>query len=704
MKIRTKLLLAFVALAVVPMAVIVLFGYLSSGRAVRQAVATEASLMTADMSSRLAEVRNEMKEGVERVGSLPMVWLADRDGSSEPDGQQIPPTLAEAVAGSLGETAGFLERLEFVPGEPFAPQPPTPADEAHETVASAADAPRTVVIEMHDVMRRLEETVESLESGEERLELQRRAEESVAAAAAMEMLAHQVEDVRERAAEWRISFHEESDGDGREDAGTPGDRSQPAGERERVGGLRIATMEADQPFESFRVEFGDELATPVREQGEVVGQLRARVKTEHLLRQILGRTRRTQGEVPFALNSAGELFTLDDADRSRLEGLPILEAIASREPLEEWVVVATNVPLTGMRLGIARPISDSLAEIRRTALRNFGLGIGFIGLAMLGVVPVTRRLSEKVGELTTAAERIAKGDLSIRIPVRSRDEIGQLAVAFNSMTSDLSAHQERLIQEERSRRDHEIERTLLEAEVERATAELEDARRFQLSLLPKRLPQHDHFELAVEMRTATEVGGDYYDFLLSGDGILTAALGDATGHGARAGTMVTVIKSLFSAHPPGDSLAEFLAEAGRAIRSMELGRMAMALTLARLRSGRLTLAAAGMPPALLFRRASETLEEISCAGMPLGSFDVAYRETEIPVAPGDTLLMMTDGLPELPNAAGEPFGYVRCEETFSKCALEPPGQIVTSFVEAASGWAGSEAPADDVTLVVLRSR
>ena len=52
------------------------------------------------------------------------------------------------------------------------------------------------------------------------------------------------------------------------------------------------------------------------------------------------------------------------------------------------------------------------------------------------------------------------------------------------------------------------------------------------------------------MRTATEVGGDYYDFRLTPDGALVAAVGDATGHGATAGTMVTVVKSLFSAHPP----------------------------------------------------------------------------------------------------------------------------------------------------------
>jgi serine phosphatase RsbU (regulator of sigma subunit) len=706
MNIRTKLLLAFLALAVVPMAVIVLFGYVSSERAVRQAVAKEASLMTADMSSRLAEVRNEMQERVERVGSLPFITLANEEAQLESDAEQSRQMFFGALVGELGESADLLERLEFVPEEdPAAPSRPENAGGSN-VVRSTPASPPTVVIEMTEVMRQVEETLDGMASEAHRQEAQRRAEEGIAAAAAAAaMLGRDFHGGDEKSAEaWRITFRERVDDGLGEDLVVPDEPSVVTGEPGGGGDRGAIFLDASPDLESFRASFGDEFAIPVREQGEVVGQLRARVKSEHLLRRILGRTRRTQGEVPFALNAEGELFTLDEEDRSRLERLPILDAVTSRESLEEWVVVTTDVPSTEMSFGIARPISNSLAEIRKTALRNFGFGIGLIGLAMLGVVPVTRRLSANVRELTTAAERIAKGDLSIRIPVRSQDEIGQLAVAFNTMTGDLSAHQERLIEQERSRRDSEVERQLLEAEIERQTAELEDARRFQLSLLPKRLPRHANFELAVEMRTATEVGGDYYDFQLSGEGVLTAAVGDATGHGARAGTMVTVIKSLFSAHPPGESLAEFLGEAGRAIRRMELGRMAMALALARLQKGRLTVTAAGMPPALLFRGASARLEEIACAGMPLGSFDAEYRQIEIDVTGGDTLLLMTDGLPELPNATGEPFGYDRCQETFSKCGLESPEGIVNAFVEAASNWTDREAPADDVTLVVLRIR
>src|SRR6185503_12835023 len=103
---------------------------------------------------------------------------------------------------------------------------------------------------------------------------------------------------------------------------------------------------------------------------------------------------------------------------------------------------------------------------------------------------------------------------------------------------------------------------LMAVEYERKTVELEDARRFQLSMLPKEVPQHPSYDVAVFTRTATEVGGDYYDFHLAGDA-LSVTIGDATGHGAKAGTMVTVIKTLFSGYgrmPPPPAPAEFLAE------------------------------------------------------------------------------------------------------------------------------------------------
>jgi serine phosphatase RsbU (regulator of sigma subunit) len=306
-------------------------------------------------------------------------------------------------------------------------------------------------------------------------------------------------------------------------------------------------------------------------------------------------------------------------------------------------------------------------------------------------------MTRDVGVLQQGAERIAQGDLGTRVAVRSRNEIGALAAAFNRMAGDLRTNQEKLVEQE-------TEQRLLRNEYERKTRELEEARTFQLSLLPKTLPAHPGFEIAVSMQTATEVGGDYYDFHLSEDGVLTAAVGDATGHGARAGTMVTVVKSLFSADSGRSAPRDFLAEAAVAVKRMELERMAMSLILARMQGKTLTLAAAGMPPALLYRAATREVEEIALEGMPLGGLAYDYQELSLAIASGDTLLLMTDGLPELQDDRGEPFGYPRVRESFQELGGRTPEDVIAGLGDAARTWTGGKPPNDDVTFVVVRAR
>jgi hypothetical protein len=90
------------------------------------------------------------------------------------------------------------------------------------------------------------------------------------------------------------------------------------------------------------------------------------------------------------------------------------------------------------------------------------------------------------------------------------------------------------LEQERQKQELETQRKLLEAENARKTKELEEARQLQLSMLPQKLPQLPDLDIAVYMKPAAEVGGDYYDFHLNDDGTLTVAIGDATGHGMKA--------------------------------------------------------------------------------------------------------------------------------------------------------------------------
>jgi hypothetical protein len=88
----------------------------------------------------------------------------------------------------------------------------------------------------------------------------------------------------------------------------------------------------------------------------------------------------------------------------------------------------------------------------------------------------------------------------------------------------------------------------------------------------------------------------------------------------------------------------------------------MALTLAKVKDNRVRLSAAGMPPALVYRAATGTVEEVAIRGMPLGGAVVPYEERELELEPGDALVFMSDGFPERFNASGEMLDYDRARD------------------------------------------
>jgi serine phosphatase RsbU (regulator of sigma subunit) len=452
--------------------------------------------------------------------------------------------------------------------------------------------------------------------------------------------------------------------------------------------------------------FGQRLNIPLSHQGAVVANLSAQIKPEVVVRRVLG-TPSEDGELAFAADRDGNIYTRTPADRQTLDRLGVSRAIVAGGALprlDNWIVALSKDPQSGLRVGVARPVADDLGVLRRAAAYNFSVGIALIIIALIGIVPVANHLTRDVKLVTAGAERIAAGDLMTRVPVTSENEFGQLAAAFNKMAHDLSHNQQTILEQERTAKEREMQQRMLSLEYSRKSVELEDARRFQLSMLPKVVPQGGRFEIAVFIETATEVGGDYYDFHVDPGGVLSVAVGDATGHGARAGTMVTVVKTLFASYDATLSPAEFLRDSAEKIKRMGFERMAMSLLLARFDPGRLTIAAAGMPPALVHRAASGEVDEIALAATPLGTLDSQYAERVMFLESGDTVLLQTDGFPELLDAAGRQVGYPAALEAFTTAAAAPTAQgVIDSIAAAARRWRGDEPPNDDVTFVVVRA-
>jgi serine phosphatase RsbU (regulator of sigma subunit)/streptogramin lyase len=251
----------------------------------------------------------------------------------------------------------------------------------------------------------------------------------------------------------------------------------------------------------------------------------------------------------------------------------------------------------------------------------------------------------------------------------------------------------------------EAEKRALEAENERKTKELEDARQLQLSMLPAEIPKLPGYDIAVLMKTATEVGGDYYDFSVGADGTLNIALGDATGHGMQAGTIVTLMKGLFLSDSSRFDIQTFFNHCSATIKGIKLGRLFMAFNLVRLKGKYVSFSSAGMPPAYLYRSRTGTAEEIFLKGMPLGAMrNFPYGLHELAMEENDALLFLTDGLPEQKNAAGDMFDYARLQGEFAASAIGDPHAIIARLMQTGEAWMNGAPQEDDITLLAIKRK
>ncbi len=256
---------------------------------------------------------------------------------------------------------------------------------------------------------------------------------------------------------------------------------------------------------------------------------------------------------------------------------------------------------------------------------------------------------------------------------------------------------------EQKRKAVEEQAKIIQAENDRKSKELEDARQLQLAMLPLELPKLPHLDIAVYMKTATEVGGDYYDFHIKPDGTLTVLVGDATGHGMMSGMMVSIMKSFFIADRNTLELKNFFDSSNKSIKDMQLGRLMMACMGVQITSQKVIATNAGMPSLIYFRKKSQKAGEFVINNMPLGAMkSTVYSLRKIIYEKGDTLLLMSDGFAELKNRNNEQYGYLRIKEEFRFVAQRNSNEIVEHLKNSASQWINGTEPDDDVTFVVIK--
>ena len=242
------------------------------------------------------------------------------------------------------------------------------------------------------------------------------------------------------------------------------------------------------------------------------------------------------------------------------------------------------------------------------------------------------------------------------------------------------------------------------SEQKRKEEELEQARQFQLDMLPRETPDELGLDISATIETASEVGGDYYDYFPQKDKkSLYVVVGDATGHGMTAGMMVSITKAGLYGIPESTPPNDVARQLNRVIKNIDLGWNRMAFNMARFWDDRVEFTSAAMPPVYHYHNTTGELDEVLLGGLPLGSIkDESFVLEEFGFNHGDSLVFISDGLPEAENKEGEMLGYdavYSCIKANGGLSAEEQKQ---ALLDLGSAWLGELQNQDDITIVVVK--
>jgi len=373
--------------------------------------------------------------------------------------------------------------------------------------------------------------------------------------------------------------------------------------------------------------------------------------------------------------------------------------LAGGTPIAEYTPVSlvTTPRVLHLRLFIASAELDAYAWVGLLGLATLLFWLYFS--AALMAIFFIYGLSSAVNRLSEATAKVQTGDFSVRIPVRRRDQLGDLQRSFNDMAGNLE------------------EAVHAAAQTELLEKELSIARELQQSLIPQELPTGEGLELAALFEPSAAIGGDYFDIFRVSDDRLAVVVADVSGHGLPTGLRMAMLKAALSVLiERAERPEEILQRLDALVRSEGDRRFFVTATLALLdlASGELTLLNAGHPPTYLLRQGSEErpegeVEEVALPGSPLGVLTPSFGRARRRLRNGDLVVWLSDGLIEATDENDEPFGYTGVSEALDRALLEAartgdlrPERVKDRLLAAVREHVGDRRPDDDLTLVVLR--
>lgn len=363
---------------------------------------------------------------------------------------------------------------------------------------------------------------------------------------------------------------------------------------------------------------------------------------------------------------------------------------------EDSFLAYARIASPGWSLGGVFPRKELLAKINNLHRTTVLLAAGGL-LLLLGVsLLVARSIAQPLRRMAEATGKVAHGDLDIHLSDTDRkDEVGQLARSFMSMTQDLKRFIEDL--------------TVTTAAKERIESELSIAADIQRRMLPSVFPPfpgRGEFDIYAVMHPAKEVGGDFYDFFLLDEDHLCVVIGDVAGKGVPAALFMSVTKYLIEAAAgAGEAPDGVSARVNRHLAANNESCMFVTVFLGilNLRTGEFVYANGGHNPPLLWDSEGEA-RFLSPSGDPvLGIMeDASFHMDRVTFSPGTVLLAYTDGVTEAFDVDDKAFGEERLREAVTPVRQRTCKEITDALLAEIASFSEGAPQADDITIVALR--
>ena len=340
----------------------------------------------------------------------------------------------------------------------------------------------------------------------------------------------------------------------------------------------------------------------------------------------------------------------------------------------------------GYCLIAAMPVAEAMFMRDASMLTSIFMQVLiFATLFVFIYILIKRVIINNLKKINDTLSRITKGDLSVRVDVRSNAEFACLSDDINSTVTTLK----RYIAEAAARIDKE----------------LEYAKQIQLSALPTNFPDGEDYSIYAQMIAAKEVGGDFYDFYPLSSTTVAFLAADVSGKGIPAAmfmmTAKTILKDLAES---GMAVNDIFTKANEKLcQNNESGMFVTAwMGILDLTTGQVQFANAGHNPPLL-KRANGSFEYLKTrAGFVLAGMEgIRYRAGELTLQPGDRLFLYTDGVTEATNTHQQLYAEGRLASFMNQHASLEAAQLLPALKQNIDEFVGQAPQFDDITMLML---